>query len=71
MVADDRSVRGVGIDLTGRHTPEAYHSDGATVAVVDDEASGEVQAEDVPVPDGGEPPETAGQTTLDEWGRSA
>ena len=76
MVAGNRSVGdGVAIDGGYQHISEApactNDPDGETVKVVDDTEVGEETTENVPVPDGGERPETTGQTTLDDWGWSA
>ena len=75
MVVGERSVDdGVAIDGGYQHISEApayQDPDGETVDVVDDTEVGKETTENVPVPDGGERPETTGQTTLDDWGWSA
>lgn len=68
------SYDGPALDATGQHISEApYWRDGETVDVATDEKTGELTAENVPVPDGGaqRPDDADGQTTLDDWGRSA
>ena len=51
--------------------PAADKDTGETVYATDPSPAGEETAENVPVPDGGEPPTDAeGQTTFDEWGWS-
>lgn len=64
----ERSVgEGVEIDATMQHFSEApyWQGDGETVDATDD-PSGEVTAENVPVP--GERPDVEGQSTWDDWG---
>ena len=63
---------GVDIDATYQHISEApayQDPDGETVGVVDDTETGESTAENVPVPDGGNPdvPDVEGQSTLADW----
>lgn len=67
-----RDYQGPALDGTVQYITEApaWQGEGETVTVVDDAETGEVSAEDVPVPDGGERPDHGGQTTLDEWGWS-
>lgn len=66
-----RSYEGPALDGTVQYISEAPHwtDDGETVDIVDDELDsvGEESVEDVPVPDGCDRPDTAGQTTWDDW----
>jgi len=72
----DASYDGPSLDGTVQYLGEAPYwqsDDGETVDVVDDEETGEVRTESVPVPHGGaQRPDIdeERQTRLDEWGWS-
>lgn len=69
----ERSYEGPPVDGTVQYLGDAPHwqGDGETVAVVDDETSGETTVEDVPSPETDRPDDVDGQSTLDDWGWSA
>ena len=71
-----RSYSGDPVDLSWQYFHERPAADdedaGETVYATDPTPAGEETAENVPVPDGGEPPtDVDGQTTLKDWGWSA